>query len=144
MYELCGHCHNQDTEYFYTLTSENFLSAPLQKLPTLLCSAAAAVKSLQSCSGIPQILSITRYFSFLPALEFHRNRITHYVVFCVWLLSLSKFSRFLLIIVYILVCGFLLLTSTTLHSYTAICLSTLWLMDLGIVSSFGQLWIKLL
>ena len=124
MYDFCGHCHNRGTEYFYPLTSENFLSAPLQKLPTPLCSAAAA-KSLQLCSGIPQILSITRDFSFLSALEFHRNRITHYVVFCVWLLSLSKFSRFLQIIVYILVCGFLLLTSTTLYSYTAICLSTL-------------------
>ena len=64
--------------------------------------------------------------------------------FWVWLLSLSMASRFIQTVAYISFFPFLWLSNILLYGYTASCLSTDWLMDVGVVALFFILTLFLL
>lgn len=79
--DLCDHYHNKDIEYFYPPHP--------QKVP--LCTFEDTSPS--PMPRYPDIFSVTIDL-FLLVPEFHTNRITWYVAFCIWLLSLGMFFKF--------------------------------------------------
>lgn len=79
-----------------------------------------------------------------PFLEFHTNGIRQFVVFGVWLPSLSiPLLRLILFVVCITSCHFLLLSSTPLYGYTEFYVSIHKFVGNWVVSSLGPLGIIL-
>ena len=100
----CNYYHNQDTEHFHHP----------RKFPCpLWCQYPSPIPTPQQ----PLIYFVTKI---LPFLDFQKNRIIQYVLFCIWLFTQYNVSEMDLYVVVLVVCSYLLVSSFPLYGHTTI------------------------